>query len=185
VGFLEIMTGKPLVAIIGRQNVGKSTLLNRLARKRIAIVEDLPGTTRDRILADISWQGKEFTVIDTGGLELKPQSTIDQGVKEQVKVAIAEADVIVLLVDVRDGVTPYDTEIADMLHRAGKPVVLVVNKADNARLESDAVEFYQLGLGEPLAISAHHGRATDELMDRITALLPVTAPAEGGPRVMP
>ena len=178
------MTGKPLVAIIGRQNVGKSTLLNRLARKRIAIVEDLPGTTRDRILADISWQGKEFTVIDTGGLELKPQSTIDQGVKEQVKVAIAEADVIVLLVDVRDGVTPYDTEIADMLHRAGKPVVLVVNKADNARLESDAVEFYQLGLGEPLAISAHHGRATDELMDRITALLPVTAPAEGDAEVI-
>ena len=166
-----------MVAIVGRQNVGKSTLLNRLAKKRIAIVEDLPGTTRDRIMADISWQGSEFTMVDTGGLELKPQSSIDQGVKEQVKVAIAEADVIVLLVDVRDGVTPYDMEIADMLHQTGKPVVLVANKADNTRLVNDAVEFYRLGLGEPLTISAYHGRATDELLDRIIALLPVPPPA--------
>ena len=144
---------KPIVAIIGRQNVGKSTLLNRLAGKPIAIVEDLPGTTRDRIFADVSWQGVEFTMVDTGGLELRPQSTIARRVKEQVEVAIAEADVIIFMVDIRDGVVPSDLEIAEMLRSSSKPIVLVANKADNARLEAGAVEFYQLGLGEPFAIS--------------------------------
>ncbi|GAI82694.1 unnamed protein product, partial [marine sediment metagenome] len=142
---------KPIVAIIGRQNVGKSTLLNRVAGKPIAIVADLPGTTRDRIFASVSWQGVEFTIVDTGGLEVKPQSTIAQGVKEQVEVAIAEADVIIFLVDVRDGVIPSDLEIADRLRQVSKPIVLVANKADNARLETGAAEFYELGLGEPLA----------------------------------
>jgi len=175
---------KPVVAIIGRQNVGKSTLLNRVAGKRIAIIEDLPGTTRDRILANVSWQGTEFTIVDTGGLEAKPQSTIAQGVKEQVEVAITEADVIIFLVDVRDGIMPSDLEIADMLRQASKPIVLVANKADNARLETEVVEFYELGLGEPLAISAYHGRGTAELLDRITALLPVPSPAEAEPEVM-
>jgi len=181
---LEVAVSKPVVAIIGRQNVGKSTLLNRVAGKRIAIIEDLPGTTRDRILANVSWQGTEFTIVDTGGLEAKPQSTIAQGVKEQVEVAITEADVIIFLVDVRDGIMPSDLEIADMLRQASKPIVLVANKADNARLETEVVEFYELGLGEPLAISAYHGRGTAELLDRITALLPVPSPAEAEPEVM-
>jgi len=175
---------KPIVAIIGRQNVGKSTLLNRLAGRRIAIVEDLPGTTRDRILASVSWQGTELTLVDTGGLETKPSSTIAQGVKEQVEVAIAEADVIIFLVDVRDGVTPLDLEIADMLRKVGKPILLAANKADNAKLEATAVEFYELGLGEPLAISAHHGRGTAELLDKIITWLPVTPPAEAEPEIM-
>ena len=172
---------KPIVAIIGRQNVGKSTLLNRVAGKPIAIVADLPGTTRDRIFANVSWQGIEFTIVDTGGLEVKPQSTIAQGVKEQAEVAIAEADVIIFLVDVRDGVIPSDLDIADRLRQVSKPVVLVANKADNARLEAEAVEFYELGLGEPLAISAYHGRSTAELLDRIITLLPVPSLVEAEP----
>ena len=176
--------GRPIVAIIGRQNVGKSTLLNRVAGERIAITEDLPGTTRDRILVGVLWEGTEFTMVDTGGLELKPQSSLAQGVKEQVEVAITEADVIILLVDVRDGVTPVDLEIADMLRPVSKPILLVANKADNIRLEAEAVEFYQLGLGEPLAISAHHARGTAELLDRIVALLPVPSPVEAELEIM-
>lgn len=175
---------KPIVAIIGRQNVGKSTLLNRVAGKPIAIVADLPGTTRDRIFANVSWQGVEFTIVDTGGLELKPQSTIAQEVKEQVEVAIAEADVIIFLVDVRDGVIPSDREIADRLRQASKPIVLVANKADNARLETEAVEFYELGLGESLAISAYHGRGTAELLDKVISLLPAPLPIEAEPEIM-
>jgi GTP-binding protein len=181
---LEVSVSKPIVAIIGRQNVGKSTLLNRLAGKRIAITADLPGTTRDRILANVSWQGTEFTIVDTGGLEVKPQSTIAQGVKEQVGVAIAEADVIIFLVEVRDGIMPFDQEIADMLRQTSKSILLAANKADNVRLESEAVEFYELGLGEPLAISAYHGRSTTELLDRIIALLPVPSPAPAEPEMI-
>ena len=175
---------KPIVAIVGRQNVGKSTLLNRVAGKPIAIVEDLPGTTRDRILANVSWQEVEFTLVDTGGLELRPRSTVAQGVKEQVELAINEADVIIFLVDVRDGVVPSDREIADMLRQTSKPIVLVANKVDNAKLEAEVIEFYELGLGEPLAISAYHGRGTAELLDRIIALLPVPPVVEVEPEVM-
>ncbi len=181
---LEMSVSKPVVAIIGRQNVGKSTLLNRVAGKRLAIIEDLPGTTRDRLLTGVSWQGTEFTLVDTGGLEIKPQSTITQGVKEQVEAAIIEADVIIFLVDVRDGITPLDLEIADMLRQASKPILLVANKADNVKLEAEAVEFYELGLGEPLAISAYHGRGTAELLDRITSWLPVQPPPEVEPEIM-
>ena len=175
---------RPVVAIIGRQNVGKSTLLNRVAGKPVAITEDLPGTTRDRVAASVSWQGAEFTVFDTGGLELKPESTVAQGVKEQVVVAMAEANVIVFLVDVRDGVTPFDLEVSDIVRRAGKPVLLVANKADNIRLETEAVEFYQLGLGEPLVISAHHGRGTAELLDKLVTLLPAPSSVEVEPEVI-
>jgi len=135
-------------------------------------------------MADVSWQGTEFTVVDTGGLEPKPQSTMAQGVKEQVEAAITEADVVILLVDIREGVMPADLEIADMLHRVSKPVVLVANKADNARLETEALEFYELGLGEPLPISAHHGRGTAELLDTIIVLLPVPSSVEAEPEVM-
>ncbi|MFC1941190.1 ribosome biogenesis GTPase Der [Chloroflexota bacterium] len=175
---------KPIVAIVGRQNVGKSSLLNRVVGKRLAITEDLPGTTRDRILASVLWQGIEFTLVDTGGIETKPQSTVAQGVKEQVEVAITEADVIVFLVDVRDGIATLDLEIADMLRKASKPLLLVANKADNARFEAEAVAFYELGLGEPLAISAHHGLGTAELLDKIIALLPVPLLVEAEPEAM-
>ncbi len=163
---------KPLVVIVGRQNMGKSTLLNRLAGKQIAITDDLPGTTRDRVLADVVWRGAEFTLVDTGGLELKPEMTIAQRVRDQVDVALTEADVIIFLVDVQDGVTPLDLEIAARLRPGSKPIMLVANKADNIKLESVAGEFYELSLGEPLAVSAHHGRGTAELLDNIIELLP-------------
>jgi len=175
---------KPIVAIVGRQNVGKSTLLNRLAGKRVAIVEDLPGTTRDRVFADVSWQEVTFTLVDTGGLEPRPHSTIAQEVKEQVEIAIAEADAVIFLVDVKDGLTPSDLEIADRLRRSSKPILLVANKADNTKLEAGAVEFYELGLGEPLTISAYHGRGTAELLDKIIALLPAPSPTEAEAEVM-
>jgi len=181
---LEVEVSKPIVAIVGRQNVGKSTLLNRVAGKPIAIVEDLPGTTRDRIFADVSWQGVGFTIVDTGGLELRPHTTIGQGVKEQVETAIAEADAIIFLVDVRNGIIPSDLEVADMLRQVSKPIILVASKADNAQLEAGAVEFYELGLGEPLAISAYHGRHTAELLDKVVNLLPASAPVEVEPGVM-
>ena len=175
---------KPVVAIVGRQNVGKSTLLNRLVGKPLAIVEDLPGTTRDRIFANISWQGFEFTVVDTGGLELESDSTVGQGVREQIEVAVAEADVIVFLVDVQSGVMASDLDVADMLRRASKPMLLVANKADNAKLETGAVEFYGLGLGEPLVVSAHHGRGTVELLDRVVSLLPAPSAVEAESEVI-
>jgi GTP-binding protein len=175
---------KPIVAIVGRQNTGKSTLLNRVAGKRLAIVEDMPGTTRDRIFANVSWQGTEFTLIDTGGLELEINSTIAKGVNAQIEAAIDEADVIIALMDVRDGATPSDMEIADMLRRSNKPILLVANKADNDKLENEALELYELGLGEPLAVSAHHGRGIAELLDRIVTLLPPTPPLEAAPEAV-
>ena len=175
---------KPIVAIVGRQNVGKSTLLNRLAGKPIAITDDLPGTTRDRILASVTVPGNEFTIVDTGGLEVRPDSAMAQEINEQVEVAITEADVIIFLVDVRDGVMPADLGIADRLRQVSKPIVLVANKADNTKYEAGAVEFYELGLGEPLAISAYHGRGITELLDRVTSLLPVPSLAEAEPEAI-
>lgn len=175
---------KPVVAIVGRQNVGKSTLLNRLAGKRIAIVEDLPGTTRDRIFASVSWQGVEFAIVDTGGLEPEPESSVAQGVKEQVEAAITEADVVIFLVDVRDGVMPSDQEIAKRIRQVSKPIVLVVNKADSDRHEAEVAEFYQLGLDDPLAISAYHDRGIPELLDKLVAMLPPAIPAEAEPEIM-
>ena len=163
---------KPLVAIVGRANVGKSTLFNRLAGSRVAIVEDLPGTTRDRIFVDAAWQGREMTLIDTGGLDPVPDSPLGEKVKYQVEAAIAEADVIIFLSDIGDGVITTDLEIADWLRGCDRPIVLAANKADNLRLESQTTDFYRLGLGVPLAISAHHGRGLDDLMDRVVSLLP-------------
>ena len=163
---------KPIVAIIGRQNVGKSTLLNRLAGKRVSIVEDLPGTTRDRVFTDVSWNDRNFTLVDTGGLELGMQTEIDRGVKEQISQAMMEADAIIFMVDVKDGIMPADLEIADLVRRLKKPTLLVANKADNDKLETQAVEFYRLGLGDPFVISAYHGRSTAELIEKIIAMLP-------------
>lgn len=181
---METARTRPMVAIIGRQNVGKSTLLNRIAGKRIAIVEDFPGTTRDRIFANVSWQGKGFTVVDTGGLEVASAEELAPAVNEQVKMAVSEADVILFLVDIRDGVTVSDREISDLLRPSGKPVLLVANKADNERLELGTADFYSLGLGEPLAVSAYHGRAVLELLDRIVSLLPAAPPAVAEPEMM-
>jgi len=181
---VKVSARKPIVAIVGRQNVGKSTLLNRLAGRRISIVEDLPGTTRDRVVADVSWGDSTFTLVDTGGLVASPDSKVGRGVKEQVQLAVAEADAIVFLVDVRDGVTPADLEVADLVRRAGKPVVLAANKADNERLETHAVEFHELGLGEPLALSAQHGRGTADLLDGISDVLPEPSPVEVEPDIM-
>lgn len=175
---------KPVVAIIGRQNVGKSTLFNALIGKQVAIVENLPGTTRDRIFAEVSWRDTSFVLVDTGGLEPEARSTLARGVNEQVEIAIAEADVLVFLVDVTSGITASDEEIADRLRQVGKPVILTANKADNDRLEAGAAEFYRLGMGEPLAISAYHRRGVIDILDKIVSLLPPSAPEEATPDIM-
>jgi GTP-binding protein len=175
---IEYIMTKSVVTLIGRQNVGKSTMLNRLAGKQIAIIEDLPGTTRDRVLTTVSWQDTEFTLVDTGGLESKPDGSIAQGVKNQADTAIGEADVIVFMVDIRDGVTSLDRDIADMLRRTSKPVILAANKADNNKIEGDIVDFYELGIGDPMAVSAHHGRGTADLLDKIVSLLPAQPTSE-------
>ncbi len=170
---------KPIVAIVGRPNVGKSTLFNRLIGERLAIVADTAGTTRDRLYADVEFSGREFIVIDTGGLALHEAGDLPgtpagmlAGVRAQARIAIEEADAIVFIVDVEQGTAPDDFEIAEILRRTAKPVFLVVNKADNLKREEEAVEFYQLGLGDPITISALHGIGIGELLERITASLP-------------
>lgn len=169
----------PVVAIVGRPNVGKSTLFNRLVRRRQAIVRDEPGTTRDRNYGDAEWRGRHFTVIDTGGL-LGEQLTgpYADSVADQVTQAVSEADAIVLVVDVQAGVLRADAEVAELLRRVEQPITLCVNKADNAALRQNVGEFFGLGLGEPVAISAHHGRHIDELLDRVAAELPRRGPQE-------
>lgn len=162
----------PIVAIVGRPNVGKSTFFNRLVGRSLAIVEDIPGTTRDRIYADVSWQEREFTIVDTGGLEVHPSTSLLQQVKQQVEMALAEADVILFLVDAKEGLTTSDEEIAERLRVQKKPVLLVVNKADSPRQQMMAPEFYRLGLGDPIPISAYHGRGTGDLLDSLLPLLP-------------
>ena len=165
-----------MIAIVGRPNVGKSTLFNRLAGSRNAIVSDTPGTTRDRLLADITWEDRKFTLIDTGGLEPRPQDSIREKVLAQVQAAVSEADLIIFLLDVVDGVTHVDEEIADWLRRTQKPVVAAVNKVDNERRGATAAEFYQLGIDEPMVISAYHNLGVYDLMDGVVSLLP--APTE-------
>jgi GTP-binding protein len=183
---------KPLVAIVGRPNVGKSTFFNRMIGERVAIVEDMPGTTRDRIYGDTDWNGREFTLIDTGGLELGPGIPVGQvgltgqpgdimkHVMAQAQLAIEEADVIVFMVDARSGITAADEEVADLLRRsnAQKPVILAANKADNAARRLDAVEFYALGLDEPIVISSIQGTGTGDLLDRIVEELPPVSETE-------
>lgn len=163
---------KPLVAIVGRPNVGKSTLFNRIVGQPVAIVEDKPGTTRDRLYADAEWAGRTFTLVDTGGLD--PTSSDDYAVRirAQVELAIAEADAILFLVDVREGITATDIEIAELLRRTAKPVFLVANKADNQRRRLEAVEFYRLGLGDPVPVSALHGTGIGDLLDMVLERLP-------------
>ncbi len=163
---------RPIVAIVGRTNVGKSTLLNRLAGRRLAVVADLPGTTRDRVFAVVSWQGQELTVVDSGGWQTKPSTSLAQKVKQQVEAAIAQADAIIFLVDARDGVIAADREIADVLRTADKPIILAVNKVDSAKQTNQVADFYHLGMSEPIGISAHHNRGIDDLMNAVLASLP-------------
>ncbi|GER88117.1 GTPase Der [Dictyobacter vulcani] len=181
---------KPLVAIVGRPNVGKSTFFNRMIGERLAIVEDMPGTTRDRLYGDTDWNGRDFTLIDTGGLELgsglpvghvglngQPGDLMDH-VMSQAQLAIDEADVIVFMVDARSGITAADEDVAQKLRHTKKPVIIAANKADNKDRRMDAVEFYALGLGEPIVISSIQGVGTGDLLDRIVEELPPASEME-------
>jgi GTP-binding protein len=168
----------PLVAIVGRPNVGKSTLFNRIVGSRTAIVEDRARTTRDRLYGDGEWNGRRFVLIDTGGLEVDTDDPIELRVQEQARLAISEADVIVFVVDAAAGMTPADLEAADLLRRAPAPVIVAVNKADNEKRELEAAEFHALGWDETYPISASHGRGTGDLLDAIVWALPPESEAE-------
>jgi GTPase len=177
---------KPIVAIVGRPNVGKSTFFNRLVGERRAIVEDIPGTTRDRLYGDTFWNGKDFTVIDTAGLLFEdedpnlPEAEIFRRTREQAQLAIEEADVIVFIVDGRDGLTTADSEVADILRPSGKPIVLAVNKADSQERMLDAVEFYSMNLGDPIPMSAFHSLGTGDVLDKVVEYLPAYEEPETG-----
>jgi len=166
------MPKKPIVALVGRPNVGKSPPFNRLVGQRLAIIEDVPGTTRDRQYADVEWGGRVFTLVDTGGLVLDNRDPLISQVRAQAQIAMDEANVIVFMTDIMDGVTGQDAEIADQLRRTNKPVILITNKADNLKREMAVYEFHSLGLGEPLPISGMRGMGTGELLDAIVAALP-------------
>ncbi len=164
---------KPVVAIVGRPNVGKSTLFNALAGERISIVQDTPGVTRDRIYADVEWLDHAFTIIDTGGLEPESKDIMLSRIREQAEIAMETADVIIFLVDVREGLVETDIQVADLLRRSKKPVVLVVNKADSfQKFEADIYEFYNLGMGDPIPISAASRLGIGDMLDRVTAYFP-------------
>jgi GTP-binding protein len=162
----------PIVTIVGRPNVGKSTLFNRIAGSPIAIVEDLPGTTRDRIFADVEMLGREVTLIDTGGMEPEAPSDMSRKIRQQIEAAIAESDAIIFVLDVRDGLIAADREIADILRKLGKPVILAANKAETEKLREASAEFYQLGMGDPLPVSGHHGKGINELLEALVEALP-------------
>lgn len=163
---------KPIVAIVGRPNVGKSTLFNQIGKKRVSIVEDFPGVTRDRIYLDAEWLNREFTMIDTGGIETDTEDKILTAIRHQAKLAMEEADAILFLVDGRAGVTSADEEVATILRRTKKPVILGVNKIDNINNHELVYEFYNLGLGEPIPISAVNSMNLGDLLDRIIEVLP-------------
>ncbi|MBR5902836.1 MAG: 50S ribosome-binding GTPase, partial [Clostridia bacterium] len=164
---------KPVVAIVGRPNVGKSLLFNRITEKRHSIVEDTPGVTRDRIYGDAEWRGRPFTVIDTGGIEPHTENEILRFMREQALIAIDHADVVVLVVDIRVGLTAADEDVATMLKKAKKPVVVAVNKMDSpGEPPAEFYEFYNLGLGNPVGVSAMHGSGTGDLLDECFAYFP-------------
>ena len=161
---------KPIIAIVGRPNVGKSMLFNKIIGRRLSIVEDTPGVTRDRIYGESDWQGRKFTLIDTGGIEPRTDNQILAFMRSQAQIAIDNATVIVFLCDIKTGMTASDQEVASMLQRCGKPVVLAVNKVDQGQ-SPDIYEFYNLGLGDPIAVSAVHGHGTGDLLDAVCAHL--------------
>lgn len=168
------MKKRRVVALVGRPNVGKSSLFNRLIGRRVAIVEDEPGVTRDRIYGECKWRDRVVTVVDTGGIDPRAEEDIAAQSRSQAQIAVAEADVVVLVVDGREGVHPLDREVAELLRRHDKPVVVAVNKIDEPTPERQmaALEFYELGLGDPIPVSAEHGRNMSELLDRVFALMP-------------
>ncbi|MBS5823635.1 MAG: ribosome biogenesis GTPase Der [Clostridium argentinense] len=170
--------GKPIVAIVGRPNVGKSTLFNKLAGKRIAIVEDTPGVTRDRIYAEAEWLTHNFTIIDTGGIEPENEDIIMAQMRRQANMAIETADVIVFIVDGKVGLHPSDYEVAQMLRKSRKPIVLVVNKIDRIELEDNAFEFYNLGIGNPISISASQGLGLGDMLDEVVSHFNSNEPTE-------
>jgi len=181
----EVTGPVPVLAVVGRPNVGKSTLVNRIIGRREAVVEDVPGVTRDRVPYDATWNGRRFTVVDTGGWEHDAKGLAAQ-VAAQAEIAISLADAVLFVVDATVGPTDTDEAVVRVLRRAGKPVVLVANKVDNTKTEADAAELWSLGLGEPYAVSALHGRGSGDMLDAVLAALPET-PAEtddleGGPR---
>tara|TARA_Y100000994_G_scaffold100514_1_gene82883 strand:- start:3208 stop:4533 length:1326 start_codon:yes stop_codon:yes gene_type:complete len=163
----------PLVSIVGRPNVGKSTLFNRITGQRSAIVSDISGTTRDRVLQETEWGGSHFTLVDTGGLELFPESVILKQVEEQILYAIQESDVIIVLVDISVEITLSDREICDLVRKTGKPIVLAANKSDNDNRETLVSDLYELGLGNPIPISAYHNKGIDDLMANVLKNLPL------------
>ena len=170
---------KPVVAIVGRPNVGKSTLFNKLIGQRLSIVDDTPGVTRDRIYGDCEWLGHTLLLVDTGGIEPYSDDIILSQMRRQAQLAIDSAEVIILVTDVRDGVVATDMEVASMLQKSGKPVVLCVNKCDSVgELPADFYEFYNLGLGDPIAVSSVHGRGTGDLLDAVLEYLPEDAGTE-------
>ncbi|MBI4305323.1 MAG: ribosome biogenesis GTPase Der [Chloroflexi bacterium] len=173
----------PIVAIIGRPNVGKSTLFNRLAGRRIAIVSDIPGTTRDRVSTDARWRDLRFILVDTGGIDPRAGDAIYREVQAQTASAIEDADVMILVTDASEGVTAGDRDAVDQARRSGKPVVLAANKAESERRALATVEFYELGLGDPLPISAYHGHGIDELMEKVAESLPAEIESEEPERV--
>ncbi len=191
----------PVVALVGRPNVGKSTLFNRLVGQRLSIVQDEPGTTRDRLYETTEWTGRSFILVDTGGVDValtdkaarkgdQPEALggssreFAREIRQQAEIAIEEADVVVLVTDARDGLTSADEDIADILRRSGRPVLLAVNKADNEARRQAALEFYELNLGEPYPVSAHHGSGTGDLLDAIVAQIPQVAEEEVAPDVV-
>ncbi|MBW3086288.1 GTPase Der [Austwickia sp. TVS 96-490-7B] len=182
----DLMQDRPVVAIIGRPNVGKSTLVNRIIGRREAVVEDVPGVTRDRVAYDAEWTGRRFTLVDTGGWEVDA-SGIHLRVAEQAEIAVELADAVIFVVDATVGATDTDEAVVRLLRRAGKPVVLVANKVDDQRGEADAAMLWSLGLGEPFPVSALHGRGTGDALDAVLAVLPERSAISGlyqrgGPR---
>ncbi|TYK47737.1 ribosome biogenesis GTPase Der [Actinomadura decatromicini] len=176
----------PVVAVVGRPNVGKSTLVNRILGRREAVVEDVPGVTRDRVAYDAAWSGRRFTVVDTGGW-LPDSSGLAAAIAEQARLAVDLADVVMFVVDATVGATDVDESVVEILRRSGKPVVLTANKVDNAGTEADAATLWSLGIGEPHPVSALHGRGSGDLLDAVLEALPAEAPPEtfgevGGPR---
>ncbi|ETT66612.1 ribosome biogenesis GTPase Der [Paenibacillus sp. FSL R7-277] len=163
---------RPVVAIVGRPNVGKSTIFNRLIGDRLAIVEDKPGITRDRIYGVSDWNGKSFSVIDTGGIEIDGEDAILKSIRVQAELAIEEADVIVFMCEAKSGLTSSDEEVAQILFRSGKPIVLAINKVDNMKRTEDIYEFYTLGIGDPIGISGSHGTGIGDLLDAVVERLP-------------
>ncbi|MEG0163549.1 MAG: ribosome biogenesis GTPase Der, partial [Mucinivorans sp.] len=174
-----------IVAIVGRPNVGKSTLFNRLVGRRQAITDATEGTTRDRHYGSTDWNGRDFTIIDTGGYTVNSDDIFEREIVRQVDMAIAEADVIIFLVDVETGITDLDQKMAAILRRQGKPVVLMVNKVDNNKRQADAFEFYSLGLGEPITVSSMSGSGTGELLDAVVAALPAEEEQEANVELTP